>query len=386
MKVFDVRLRFVYGPTQKPVDPGFRFRSMEQQLSSVILLEGQAESFEARRLVRGTYKMEAFWPELDRLHVGEMEIELSNNNVETTLSLALRDVTVEVVDRQGRPLSGATASIAEDVLREGDLTVAGALLTMIRVPDGVTLTFTFEWASPELGTRASETISDTAAGLAARRSVTLPVDDVVLKVVDLEGRAVAGARVTMNNVDVGTTDTEGVVVVEQVPLDQDYTVTVVKEDTTLADGARVTFTRGRTEATLEVGVYDLVVFVKGAAGQPIEGATVRLLRDGREVAASATDSSGKVVFPKVIAAAYEVQASVPGFSGSANVEKGQTSVTVQLDLFTTLFGVPMSLATFIALIIGIVLLIIVIAVIVTEYARWRGRRLARVEPTPPPKK
>ena len=74
---------------------------MEQALSNVVTLEGRDFTFEARRLPRGTYKIEAFWPTMDAQHVGEKEIELSNSNVDETMSLSLRDVTVEVVDRQG---------------------------------------------------------------------------------------------------------------------------------------------------------------------------------------------------------------------------------------------------------------------------------------------
>jgi hypothetical protein len=45
----------------------------------------------------------------------------------------------------------------------------------------------------------------------------------------------------------------------------------------------------------------------------------------------------------------------------------------------------MTFATFLALIIGLILLVIVVAVIVSEYIRWRGRRLG-IYPAAPPKK
>jgi DMSO/TMAO reductase YedYZ heme-binding membrane subunit len=43
----------------------------------------------------------------------------------------------------------------------------------------------------------------------------------------------------------------------------------------------------------------------------------------------------------------------------------------------------MSLATLLALAIGIILLVIVLAIIISEYRWWRGRRLGVYAPPPP---
>jgi DMSO/TMAO reductase YedYZ heme-binding membrane subunit len=43
----------------------------------------------------------------------------------------------------------------------------------------------------------------------------------------------------------------------------------------------------------------------------------------------------------------------------------------------------MPLSTLLALIIGLILLVVVIAIIVSEYRWWRGRRLGVYPPAPP---
>ncbi|MEM2024617.1 MAG: carboxypeptidase-like regulatory domain-containing protein, partial [Candidatus Caldarchaeum sp.] len=130
---------------------------------------------------------------------------------------------------------------------------------------------------------------------------------------------------------------------------------------------------------------DITVLVKGAAGQPIQGALVELVRAGTTIATKATDASGTAVFSKVIGADYSVKATYEQFSSTASVARGVRSATITLDLYTVLLGVPMTFATFLALIIGLILLVIVIVVIVSEYIRWRGRRLG-IYPAAPPKK
>ncbi|MEM4374938.1 MAG: hypothetical protein QXI97_08110, partial [Nitrososphaerota archaeon] len=99
----------------------------------------------------------------------------------------------------------------------------------------------------------------------------------------------------------------------------------------------------------------------------------------------ATDESGQVRFEKVIGDDYQVQAKFDPFTASRDLPKGTRSATLNIDLYTVLFGVPMTFATFLALIIGLILLVIVVVVIVSEYIRWRGRRLG-IYPAPPPKK
>ncbi len=386
-RIFDLRIRFVYGDAQRPADPAYVFSAPSLALPDQFTIRGQGAIFEAKRLARSSYDIVALWPDANGEEVGRRTFDVSRTNVGTvegTVVLALRDVSFNVVDRQGRAVSGARVSVSPNLVREQDIQLRpDSIFTILRVPDGRTYDFTVEWTSP-YGTTARAAVRDTPAGLQSRGSIVIPVDDVTLTVVDFDGRPVAGAAITFGGQQAGTTDSQGIVVVGQVPLDNEYQITVTKDSTPIGED-RVRFTASRTSATIQAGVYDIAVIVRGAAGQPIQGATVELQRGGTTIATASTDSSGTAVFTKVIGADYSVRATYEQFTQSTNVPRGTRSATLVLDLYTVLLGVPMTLATFLALIIGLILLVIVIVVIVSEYIRWRGRRLG-IYPAAPPKK
>jgi hypothetical protein len=386
-RIFDLRLRFVYGDAQRPVDPYFELSAPSLALPEQFKITGQGAIFDAKRLVRGTYDIVAYWPGKGGAEVGRRTVDISRSNVGTvegTVVLALRDVSFNVVDRQGRPLSGARVSVSPNLMRADDIQLRpDQIFTLLRIPDGRTYDFTVEWTS-EFGTTAKAAVRETPAGLQSRGSIVVPVDDISIKVVDFDGRPVAGAAIKFAGKDVGSTDNQGIIVIGQVPLDNDYTISVSKEGTEIGSD-RVRFTASRTSATIQAGIYDITVLVKGAAGQPIQGATVELIKGGTTIATAATDASGTAVFTKLIGADYEVRAKYDPFSSTARLAKGVRSTTITLDLYTVLLGVPMTFATFLALIIGLILLVIVVVVVVSEYIRWRGRRLG-IYPAAPPKK
>ncbi|MCS6770177.1 MAG: carboxypeptidase-like regulatory domain-containing protein, partial [Candidatus Caldarchaeum sp.] len=386
-RIFDLRVRFVYGDAQRPVDPAYVFTAPSLALPDQITIRGQGAIFEARRQVRGTYDIVAFWPGPGGAEVGRRTFDISRANVGTvegTVVLALRDVSFTVVDRQGRPVAGARVSVSPALTRANDTQLRpDGVFTLLRIPDGRTYDFTVEWTSP-FGTTARAAVRDSPAGLQSRGSLVLPVDDITIKVVDFDDRPVAGADIGFGGQPAGKTDSQGVVIIGQVPLDNTYAVTVTKDGTQIGSD-NIRFTAARTSATLQAGIYDITVLVKGAAGQPIQGALVELVRAGTTIGRAATDASGTAVFSKVIGADYTVRAAYEAFSSSANLARGTRTATITLDLYTVLLGVPMTFATFLALIIGLILLIIVVVVIVSEYIRWRGRRLG-IYPAAPPKK
>jgi hypothetical protein len=386
-RIFDLRLRFVYGDAQRPADPYYEFSAPSLALPDQFKIKGQGAIFDAKRLARGTYDIVAYWPKEGGAEVGRRTVDISRSNVGTvegTVVLALRDVSFTVVDRQGRPLSGARVSVSPDLVRTDDIQLRpDQIFTLLRVPDGRTYDFTIEWTSP-YGTTARAAVRETPAGLQARGSIVVPVDDISVQVVDFDGRPVAGAAIKFAGQDVGSTDSQGVIIVGQVPLDNDYSISVTKEGTEIGSD-RVRFTASRTSATIQAGIYDITVLVKGAAGQPIQGALVELIKGGTPIATAATDASGTAVFTKLVGADYTVRAAYEQFSSTASLAKGTRSAQITLDLYTVLLGVPMTFATFLALIIGLILLVIVVVVIVSEYIRWRGRRLG-IYPAAPPKK
>jgi hypothetical protein len=310
-RIFDLRLRFVYGDAQRPADPYYEFSAPSLALPDQFKIKGQGAIFDAKRLARGTYDIVAYWPKEGGAEVGRRTVDISRSNVGTvegTVVLALRDVSFSVVDRQGRPLSGARVSVSPDLVRTDDIQLRpDQIFTLLRVPDGRTYDFTIEWTSP-YGTTAKAAVRETPAGLQARGSIVVPVDDISVKVVDFDGRPVAGAAIKFAGQDVGSTDSQGVIIVGQVPLDNDYTISVSKEGTEIGSD-RVRFTASRTSATIQAGIYDITVLVKGAAGQPIQGALVELIKGGTTIARAATDASGTAVFTKLVGADYTVRAA-----------------------------------------------------------------------------
>jgi hypothetical protein len=181
---------------------------------------------------------------------------------------------------------------------------------------------------------------------------------------------------------VGSTDSQGVIIVGQVPLDNDYTITVTKDGMEMGSYL-VRFTALRTSATIQAGIYDITVLVKGTSGQPIQGALVELIKGGTTVVTAATDASGTAVFSKVIGADYVVRVSYGGFRTETILPKGMRNTHITLDIYTSLIGVPVNFPTFLVITVGFILLIIVVAFALSEYIRWRGRRLGIY---PPPMK
>jgi hypothetical protein len=355
------------------VGPSYELSAPSLALPDQFKVRGQGPIVVAKRVVRGTYDVLARWPDGRGVEVGVMTVGVSGSNVVGEVVLALRDISFSVVDKQGRQLSGARISISPKLMRNEDMHLTpDTVFTLLRIPDGRVYEFMVEWVS-EFGTIAKAVVRDTPAGLQARGSITVPVDDVLIKVVDLEGRPVAGAAIKFAGRDVGSTDSQGVIIVGQVPLDNDYPITVTKDGAEMGSYL-VRFTASRTSATIQAGIYDITVLVKAAAGQPMQGALVELVKDGITIARVTTDASGTAVFSKVIGADYVVRASYGGFRAETSLPKGIRNTQITLDIYTSLIGVPVNFPTFLVLTIGFILLIIVAAFELSEYIRWRGRR------------
>jgi hypothetical protein len=150
-RIFDLRLRFVYGDAQRPVDPAYTFTAPSLALPDQFTISGQGAIFEAKRLARSTYDIVAKWPDANGVEVGRRTVDISRSNVGTvegTVVLALRDVSFTVVDRQGRPLSGARVSVSPNLMRADDVQLRpDQIFTLLRIPDGRTYDFTVEWTS-----------------------------------------------------------------------------------------------------------------------------------------------------------------------------------------------------------------------------------------------
>jgi hypothetical protein len=276
-------------------------------------------------------------------------LDISEERIAQALTI-LQEVMVTfiVTDRQGRPLVGWRLTIVPD---QGiEVAIQGSVVTLW-LPLGRVYNLTFEWMSP-YGTTARYSVRGSPEELKALGRLVLPVDDILIKVIDLDGRPVALATVNFVGKDVGSTDSQGTITVVRVPLNNDYTIVVTKERVEIGSD-RVRFADYLTSATIQASIYDIMVFVKGAAGQPIEGALVELVRGGTTIATAATDASGTAVFSKVVGADYSVRASYKQSSSIVSLAKGSRNTQITLDIYTV-FGIPMTFATFLILVISVV--------------------------------
>jgi hypothetical protein len=356
-------------------------------------------TFTINRLPRGVYELEVRFkdlPEVGAIFKRTFDISTVNvGTVQVEASLPFTDLSFDVTDLKGRPLTIAPGDVSiEPAAYYFRREVAGNVITVTALYTGAPVTITVKYTSPTYGESVQVTLTDTADGIKMRliggRTLQLPVDDVVITAVDAQGRPVGGAVVTFKGVT-KTTGSDGKAVFERVPLGT--------EDAPIAYNVRVSvegvevynkdepISVARKEISVLAQLFALTVRVVGELGQGLQGASVQLLRAGTTVATGSADSAGAVRFERLAPASYEVRAQYKGFSGSATVSldalrRGEV-VEIRLPVYVEVLGIPMSLATLLALAIGIILLVIVLAIIISEYRWWRGRRLGVYAPPPP---
>ena len=409
-RIFDIMIRHYYGAS-KPIEVDATFyREFPTMPGGTVEFKAK-EVVEVNRLNRGTYEEVAKWL---GVVVGRKSFDLSAANVGTVageLEVAVGDISVAINDLDGRPLSDAVAkfegvehtlTIPPEILAKYKLAseedakslkaVGAVFVTKLPIPTNIRYSLDVSWVSPDFGTEAKVSLIDTVDGINAKREIALPVGMVTINVVDGKGRPVAGAEVSLGAVK-AKTDAAGKAVFESVPLEREgkgitYQIVVIREGEEVFRDTE-TFSVAKTSVTVIGQLFDLSVFVKGAAGQGLPFATVTLKRAGVVVGHFTTDEGGSVTIPKLVAADYEVEATYKGYTGSVKVSKADLiagkSAEITLPPYIEIAGMPLTFATFLALIIGIILLIIVIVVIAFEYVRWRGRRVG-IFPPPPPKK
>ena len=346
------------------------------------------------RLPRGVYSVDVYWR---GVLVGGATIDMSNLNVGTKtagIDIGLSDVSFSVVDLNGRPLwiSPKNVKVEPADLVYG-VEVSDNIVTLIGVVDTQVYKITVSYASEKYGTTAvSAPVADTPGGIMSRKTFEVPVGDVVITVVDADGNVVGGADVTLGNVK-ATTNVEGKAVFQKVPLESmgeaiTYTVTISRE---YVVSYTIDVSRTRTRFTLLLGLGTLNVYVKGSAGQGLAYAKIDIYRQGALIKSLATDKSGFASIKNLPPGTYTVNVEWKGYKGSkiATItpqdikERKPVTVEIALPPYTELFGVPLEFSTFLALIIGVILLVIVLSVLISEYIRWRGRRVGVY---PPPKK
>jgi hypothetical protein len=372
---------------------------------------GDIETVTVQRLPRGVYEVRIMWssdvvergvlpPDAALILARTFDVSVVNvGTIEVETPLPFTDLSFEVTDMKGRPLTIAPEAVrVEPTGIYFRVDVAGNIVTIQALYTPAPITIAVTYSSPIYGTNADVLIRDTADGLRARllggRTLQLPVDDVTVSVVDRKGQPMGGAVVRLGAAPAKSTGGDGRAVFERVPLESagrgitySLSVAVGGVEVTPADARSVELSTARTSVTVIGELFSLPVRVIGTLGQGLEGAVVRVVKGAVTVSSASTDQGGFAQFDRLVLDTYTVAANYKGYTqevtvSSADLQAGRV-VEITLPIYTELLGIPMPLSTLLALIIGLILLVVVLAIIVSEYRWWRGRRLGVYPPAPP---
>jgi len=281
--------------------------------------------------------------------------------------VSIGDMLVLFNDAQGRPLKNVYVILEEWGI--GGFTDDSGSLLLEKMPR-ISYRLTAEWTS-KYGSKA--VVRTTVTGDTA---ITMPVYDVVLKLLSPKGKPLASADVYLEGVYLGKTDGNGEVLAAQVP-SGNYTVSARWLDSILTFEKIEVTTCGEITLTPS-NVHSLTVVVRGAQGQALEGAGVVIMKDSMEVARVLTDKGGnaEVELPD---GTYTVEVSFDQFLKKTEVSLTRDSfIRVELDVFIRILGVGMTLSQTILLILAIMIVIIAIGIILHEYHIYRRKRLPQL--------
>jgi hypothetical protein len=291
------------------------------------------------------YLVRAYWPNRSGVEIATSTIFVNPEGAGEpfTVLAALQDVNFAITDFRGRPLAGVRITVAPTLIRPEDVTVSrDGLATILRMPDAV-YDFMVEWTS-HYGTAAKTLVRATPTQMREWGKVQLPVDDVTVMVVDFHDLPVVGAMVKFAGHPIGLTDSQGMVAIPQVPIGYDYAI-VVSKDGVEVGSDRVRFTASKTSVTIRAGIYDVMVLVKDAAGQPLQGVFIELIKNGTIIAKTVTDAAGTATFTNVVGGEYIIKSSYRQTTSTVTLPKGERLAKVLLDVGSPTRNEPTSTET-----------------------------------------
>jgi hypothetical protein len=277
------------------------------------------------------------------------------------------DIILSFKDAEGRPLENVRVILDQWGIR-GLTDISGRLL-ISKVPR-ISYTLTAEWIS-KYGTKAM--LKTTVIGDSI---ITMPVHDIVLKLLTPRGRPLVNAEVFLEDTYLGVTDAEGKVLATQVPVGNYKVMAKWFESNLILRKVNVT-TSGEI-SLVPSNVHCLTIIVRGSMGQVIEGAGVTIWKNGAELLRGITDKGGnfKAELPD---GDYTVEVSFDQFLKKTDVTlTGDTSMRVELDVFVKIFGVAITLSQAILLILAIMIIIIALAIVLHEYHIYRRKKLPQI--------
>jgi len=288
----------------------------------------------------------------------------------------VNDLRISFQDSVGRPLTRVTGKAKhpkygwEDVLTFNSGDSNTVTLTMVPLRPGTSYSIHAEWTS-RYGTKA--VVDSSVKDLYS--VVTMPVFDVTLRLVTPRGAPLVGVGVKVGGADVGATSATGEVMVTQIPSGT-YNIAAKWLDTDLTVPSLVVTTNGAVTLTPS-NVHLLTVVVRGAQGQALEGATVRVKKGTVELT-KLTDKDGKAEI-ELPDASYNIEVSYGQFTKTDTVTMtADTIKAISLDVFVEFLGVAMSMAQFLLFIVMIIIIVIVLAIVLHEYHIYRRKRLPQL--------
>ncbi|MEM3660086.1 MAG: hypothetical protein QXU11_06705 [Thermoproteota archaeon] len=298
-------------------------------------------------------------------------------------NVRVSDLKVSFIDAAGRPLTGVKVKVthtkygwakelADPKVMQSDPNSNTVTLLMVPITAQGSYRVEASWAS-KYGTEAkvTESVTPTPGG----SIITMPVYDVTLRLVTPRGAALVGVPVKIATEPLGSTSASGEVLVSQIPSGT-YSVDAEWLGTKLTLPSLTVTTTGAVTLTPS-NVHLLTARVTGAQGQALEGATVKVTKEGVEVT-RLTDKDGKAEI-ELPDASYNIEVTYGQFSKTDSVTMtADTLKTFNLDVFIEFLGVGMSMAQFLLFIVMIIIIVIVLAIVIHEYHIYRRKRLPQL--------
>jgi len=281
--------------------------------------------------------------------------------------VGIGDMILFFTDSEGRPLENVHMVLDEWGI-EGYTDKSGSL-RLEKMP-GISYRITAEWVS-KYGSRAF-----TKAFVKGDSVITMPVYDVTLQLLTPKTSPVTNANIWLENIYLGVTNGEGKILVTQVPAGS-YRVSAKWLGSSLILQKMNVTTSGEIVLTPS-NVHSLTIMVRGAMGQALEGAGVTVWRDGAELLRRITDKSGNVEI-ELPDGEYVIEVSFDQFQKKTTVTLTADSfIRVDLDVFTKMLGVSMTLSQTLLLIVATIIMIILLAIVIHEYHIYRRKKLPQL--------
>ena len=136
----------------------------------------------------------------------------------------------------------------------------------------------------------------------------------------------------------------------------------------------------RPTKPLPNGSSNIVIITTGAAGQILGYVQVFFSKNDELYGPYISDQNGLVIIQNIEEGDYTVIGLYKGYSARKTIavpKEEERLYNLDFPVFAELFGVPLDFGTFVAFIIGLILLIIVFVIIISEYINWRRIQLER---------